>query len=152
MDDRVHDENKLSMRYRLITTPNTESTVDNTIKQHYYDRNVFLSLLLTDHWLYEICSLAMGIICFVCVIALLKIYDGKERPQWTDNITLNTVLSWLSTFWQASLVMPVAAGISQLCWVWCAEKTKPLRDVCYYDAASRGPWGSLLLLYRLKEM
>lgn len=152
MDDRAQDENKLSMRYRLITAPNTDSTVDNIVKQHYHDRDIFLSLLLTDHWLYEICSLFMGITCFVCVIALLKIHDRKESPQWTDDITLNTVLSWLSTFWQACLVMPVAAGIGQLCWVWYVEKTNPLRGVCYYDAASGGPWGSLLLLYGLKEM
>jgi len=47
-------------------------------------------------------------------------------------------------------MITVAACISQLCWVWFNGKARPLQDVCYYDAASRGPLGSLLLLYRLK--
>jgi hypothetical protein len=46
--------------------------------------------------------------------------------------------------------MPVAECINQLTWVWFGHKARPLEDAVYYDSASRGPLGSLKLLFRLR--
>ncbi|EKG16900.1 hypothetical protein MPH_05881 [Macrophomina phaseolina MS6] len=48
------------------------------------------------------------------------------------------------------MMMPIAEGISQLKWYWFNEP-QPLIDLDRFDTASRGPWGSLLLLFHTRK-
>ncbi|TVY21498.1 hypothetical protein LARI1_G002287 [Lachnellula arida] len=65
------------------------------------------------------------------------------------NITLNAIISIISTAFRAALLTPVAQSVSQFCWV-SFTRPRSLQDVVYYDSASRGPFGSLRLLFRLR--
>lgn len=53
-------------------------------------------------------------------------------------------------------MFPVSGAISQAMWIWFSNKKKngssnsQLGDVEIFDGASRGAWGSILLLWRLK--
>jgi hypothetical protein len=106
-------------------------------------------------------SLTWAIVCLVLAtasllsfMALLRVYDKKESPEWSltfVGFTFNTIVSIVSTLFRASLLMPVAQSISQLCWTWYAQP-RSLIDICYYDSASRGPLGSVRLLLRLRFM
>jgi hypothetical protein len=109
-----------------------------------------LSAFHPDIWLYEMLSLLIAMAAFACVVVVLRKYENKPSPQWPSGITLNSVVSWIATIFRTCLLMPVAECISQLSWVWFSQKTRPLDDTCYYDSASRGPLGSLKLLFRLK--
>ncbi|KAF2805532.1 uncharacterized protein BDZ99DRAFT_501742 [Mytilinidion resinicola] len=102
--------------------------------------------------LYEILSLLVSAASLAILIAVLSKYDNKPTPKWSLGplgITLNAIVSILSTVFRGSLLMPVAQSISQFCWIWYTQP-RPLRDVCDYDAASRGPLGSIRLLFRLR--
>jgi Protein of unknown function (DUF3176) len=46
--------------------------------------------------------------------------------------------------------MPVCACLSRLKWLWYTRKVKSLQDFQTFDMASRGPWGAIQLLFRLK--
>ena len=54
------------------------------------------------------------IILLLIGIVILKIYDGRQLPNWPYGIMLNTVISILSVFLSVSMIVAVAAGISQL--------------------------------------
>lgn len=45
-----------------------------------------------------------------------------------------------------ALALTLNVGISQLKWIWFSRRSQSLADVEIYDRASRGPWGSFLLI------
>lgn len=107
-----------------------------------------------QHLLWEIFSLVLATLCLVALVALLYKYNNRENPQWSLDhvgITLNAIVSIISTTFRASLLMPVGQSIAQFGWIWYTQP-RPLRDICYYHAASRGPLGSISLLFKLRFM
>ncbi|TPX18340.1 uncharacterized protein E0L32_011751 [Thyridium curvatum] len=98
-------------------------------------------------WWTEILSICISIGSFVGMIATLASYNGRTISGWRLPVTINAVVSILSTAFKSSMVLPVAEGISQLKWVWFASGERSLSDMETFDMASRGPWGSSLLLF-----
>lgn len=109
-----------------------------------------VSTFHTEGWLWEILSLATACTSLGGFMFLLRQYDNQASPQWPSGLSLNTVVSVISTIFRISVLVPVAAGISQMGWVWLARKERRLDDISCFDAASRGPWGCLRLVYRTK--
>ncbi|KFY10144.1 hypothetical protein V492_05157 [Pseudogymnoascus sp. VKM F-4246] len=109
-------------------------------------------LLITDWWLLEIVSFVISMASLMATIIILAKYEGKPIYNWPYKITLNTVIAVLATVAQVSLMVPVTSSVSQLKWLWFNEKPRPLVDFETIDSASRGPWGSLLLLGRLRSL
>ena len=71
-----------------------------------------------DWWLAELLSAFIGIVAIVALYILLNHYHNREAPLgntvFSVNITLNTLISILSTISKAALLLPVSACISQL--------------------------------------
>jgi hypothetical protein len=103
-----------------------------------------------EGWLWEILSLVTACASLGVFMSLLQQYDNQVRPHWTFGMSLNTVVSAVSTVFRISVLVPVTTGISQMGWVWLARRERRLDDISCFDAASRGPWGSLHLVYRTK--
>ena len=105
-------------------------------------------------WAFELAAITFSIICFISLVVLLGVSRGKEQRFWLDgHITLNGLVALIATFTRASIMVSVAASISQLKWSRLANdpagsKLCPLGDIGRYDSASRGPWGSFKLLIK----
>ncbi|KLO85054.1 Uncharacterized protein LW93_6006 [Fusarium fujikuroi] len=99
-------------------------------------------------WWQEIawCVFAAGLL--VLLVVLLKTHDKKPAPEWF--VSLNAVVAAISTICRASMVIPVSEGLSQLKWNAFARSQRPLDDLKTFDQASRGPFGSLLLLSKTR--
>jgi len=66
-------------------------------------------------------------------------------------ITLNTFLAFFTSLAKVAYMTPIIEGLGQLKWTWfLSSRPKPLSDFQIIDDASRGAWGSLKLLVRLK--
>ena len=101
----------------------------------------------SDTWLWEILSILLSGVCFALTLVLLKIYDQRAPPQFIYGITLNALISILTTFSKSALLVVVAGAISQLKWRWFQNTNgKSVLDTQVFDDASRGPWGSAVLL------
>lgn len=111
-------------------------------------KRAFLSPLRRNDWLFEELGLFMAWASFVALGVLLLFFDGQRNPSWAAGITFNTVVSWLSTTFRISLLVPLSTCISQLSWISFTQKARSLQDVVFYDSASRGPMGSLRLIFR----
>jgi hypothetical protein len=98
-----------------------------------------------DSWFYEYVALVFSVGCLAVLVVVLGIYDGKETPQLPYNITLNALISILSTAAKSSLLFAVAGILGQIKWAWFTE-SRELSDMQTFDDATRGPWGALLLL------
>ncbi|KAI0594725.1 hypothetical protein F4775DRAFT_572768 [Biscogniauxia sp. FL1348] len=102
--------------------------------------------------MWEILSLILATITLIGLVVLLKTHEDKPTPEWSVGpwgVTLNAVLSIVSTIFRGSLLVPVAQSISQFGWIWYTQP-RSLEDLVYYSSASRGPLGSLRLLIKLR--
>ncbi|PLB49033.1 hypothetical protein P170DRAFT_357764 [Aspergillus steynii IBT 23096] len=108
---------------------------------------------LMDTWIWEITAMIFSTLCFVAIVAVLGAYDQKASPSFPKGLTLNTIVSILATGSKSSLLCMVGTSIGQLKWNWLqGSRRHLLYDLQSFDDASRGPWGSLLvLLHRPKK-
>ncbi|KAF6816732.1 hypothetical protein CPLU01_13787 [Colletotrichum plurivorum] len=96
-------------------------------------------------WWLEILSSLLALGSIIAIVIILSLHEGKPLPRWPALISVNSLVAVFTAIFKASVVMPVAEGISQLKWDWF-RRPKKLSDVVLFDDASRGPWGSLLLI------
>jgi hypothetical protein len=102
-------------------------------------------------WQWEFGAFIFSMGCFAAVVGVLASYNTRSLASWNFvfGITLNTLVAILSTLSRTALLVPVASCISQLKWIHLVTAPRSLRDVQVFDDASRGPWGSLELIWRL---
>jgi hypothetical protein len=122
-------------------------------------------------WTGEVLSLLLGVVMLISachlpppasrvtaanqshavIISVLAAADGRSPPQWPLGITLNTLLAFLAAVSKIAFMVPIAAGLGQLKWMWfSAGPARPLSDFEAFDDASRGAWGSVKLIIHNK--
>ncbi|KAI8626221.1 hypothetical protein F5Y19DRAFT_466598 [Xylariaceae sp. FL1651] len=106
--------------------------------------------LSSSWWWWEIASLVLCTISMGLVILLLVKINGLALQDWTFFLQPNSLLSVLTTVGKASMLVSVASCISQLKWDHFNTRERHLYHLELFDRASRGPWGSLMLLYGLR--
>lgn len=109
-----------------------------------------LSGNVLKRWLLEIISWLVSAICMGTIIGFLIFYQNKKIPNWPSSLTLNAFIAILSKISGAALILPVSEALGQLKWSWFQGHSKTMWDFEIFDNASRGPWGSFLLLIRTK--
>ena len=75
--------------------------------------------------------------------------DGRPLSYWKLPLQPNSLIAVFSTVAKSALLVPVTECISQLKWIHF-EKRHPLSQMQVYDDASRGPWGSVVFLRKVK--
>ncbi|KAJ5413806.1 hypothetical protein N7509_000433 [Penicillium cosmopolitanum] len=105
------------------------------------------SSITLDTWILEGASLGFSIACLMSIYGILFAYNGKPRPEFPYNVSLNAIVSVLATACKSSLIFVVGAGLSQLKWVWFQNRRK-LSSIQAFEDASRGPMGSISFLFR----
>lgn len=111
------------------------------------------AIFWTDWWSIEILTIFFTTACFVSLVIVLAIYDSKTVPQLPFDITFNAIISILATAIKSSLLLVLAAALGQCRWLWLRRSVPDdcnLYDIQLLDDASRGPWGSLILLRHLR--
>ncbi|KAG9254862.1 uncharacterized protein F5Z01DRAFT_654991 [Emericellopsis atlantica] len=101
-------------------------------------------------WAPEIGCILLAVGLFVALTVVLDRCNDKRLPQWPLGLTLNTAVALLATLCRSIIMLPVADAISQFKWNWFASGHHPIKDLYIFDQASRGPWGSLRLLGRMR--
>lgn len=74
----------------------------------------------------------------------------KDEPlrKWPHGLTIVAILSKVAS---AALILPISEAIGQLKWSWFnGKRSKDAFDFEIFDKASRGAWGSVLLLLRTR--
>lgn len=87
----------------------------------------------------------------VIIIVLWKV-DGKPIPKWKLGVSVNAFIAIFSGFAKSALLLPTAEALGQLKWNWFRSGERKMMDFEVMDSASRGPWGSMVLLGKTKGM
>ncbi|KAI3390999.1 hypothetical protein diail_8133 [Diaporthe ilicicola] len=104
----------------------------------------------TGSWVWEIVAMVFAIGAVASIIALLARYEGKSLPSWPYEITLNALIAVLTTVANAAMTVPLSSGLGQLKWDRMKNGHAPLADMEVLDEASRGAWGAINMLRRLR--
>ncbi|KAK5746363.1 hypothetical protein LTR17_000743 [Elasticomyces elasticus] len=114
------------------------------------DRSTRASLLRL--WWAELMAASFSLACIIVQAGLLRMLDDKPFGTWRlirTDVNPNTLISILATLNRSSLLLYVTQGIAQLKWPYFQRQSHRLSDVQVFDDASRGPLGSLYLLWSL---
>lgn len=102
---------------------------------------------LVNRWLIELWACAGSLLALIAIAVFLHNYDGRAQPDWPHNVTINSVLSWFTTLMKALMLVSVTSCLSQANWIHFTTTPHAFKDFLVYDSASRGPKGSLQLLW-----
>lgn len=102
-------------------------------------------------WTWELFAIAISASALISIAAVLIAYNGKTLAEWGAPIRPNTVISALSTLAKSSMLMVVGEGLGQLKWTYFEQRPHRLQDFEIFDGASRGPLGSLRLLWKINR-
>ncbi|EFQ91110.1 hypothetical protein PTT_12140 [Pyrenophora teres f. teres 0-1] len=128
----VHDQPSLDLPQRI----------EQKLAQYNASENI------CKRWLFEIASVATSAICMGAIIGLLHYLDNQSLSKWPLGLTIITILSKIAS---AALILPISEAIGQLKWTWFhGKKSRDAFDFEIFDKASRGAWGSVMLLCRTK--
>ncbi|KAJ5446849.1 hypothetical protein N7445_001670 [Penicillium cf. griseofulvum] len=108
------------------------------------------SVYSRSEWLLESVSsiLAMGLLIAIAVIFWYM--DNKPLSAWRASVSLNATVSILTTACTTALMHGVSTFIGQSKWLHFKNGPRKLEDLETFDGASRGVWGSILLLTTVK--
>ncbi|CCC10974.1 hypothetical protein SMACR_04203 [Sordaria macrospora] len=97
------------------------------------------------HWGWEMAALLLSCCSLVATITVLKLYDGTNVNSWKFYLSLSTTLSILSQVSRTSTAFALTSCIGQAKWNWFSKREDHLTTFTWFDAASRGPLGSVAL-------
>ncbi|KAK8110259.1 uncharacterized protein PG998_006716 [Apiospora kogelbergensis] len=135
---------------RLQKSKRSNSIASSLQVRDGYDTGLWhnFSYWATEMWFYDFCAWLISCYCFAGIVITLMVHRDQPIPEWPFNITINALVSALSTVMGSALLVPVSNAIGQSKWSWIQKDRRKLEDIAIYDDASRGPWGSLVFLQR----
>ncbi|KAK1831998.1 carboxylic ester hydrolase [Podospora conica] len=102
-------------------------------------------------WKLEIAGLVLALAAMAALVAVVMRFEGRPLAAWPSSaITLNAVVAVLVTVATGGMSVALASGMGQMKWVRFKQGRAPLSDLECFDEASRGAWGGLGLLFRMR--
>ncbi|KAI8938751.1 hypothetical protein NX059_004618 [Plenodomus lindquistii] len=102
-------------------------------------------------WWWELGAIITSLLAVVVILAMLFVMDRKPLSSWKLPIQINSLVAIFSTLARSALLLALADGISQLKWNHFERRDTTLNHLQTYDDASRGPWGSLMYLIKIRR-
>ncbi|KAF2155334.1 hypothetical protein K461DRAFT_292205 [Myriangium duriaei CBS 260.36] len=108
------------------------------------------SLFSPAEWLLELGTLLLSLALFVVLVVILWFVHDKPLSEWQFRISLNTVVSIMTTGCSAAMMHGVSEFIGLHKLLHFKQKPRKLADFERFDGASRGPWGSTRFIFGVK--
>jgi hypothetical protein len=137
--------------YAFLGAAGSSSDLDsqnNSIKSQGYAKISRQSFFRS--WWLEIGATLLSVAAFISVLGVLVSQNGKPLTNWSfAAASVNSVAATLGTLSRVTAEFAVAACLGQQKWNQLHKQPQLLQVFEKFDASSRGPWGSLKLLYSL---
>ncbi|KAL7919833.1 hypothetical protein ACQKWADRAFT_300186 [Trichoderma austrokoningii] len=102
---------------------------------------------LSTTWWMEILTICISTGFMVGLVAILASFQNRLTTEWTFFISINAVVAIVITAARATLLATVSVCLSQEKWSHFNSRARRLRDLNIIDRASRGPLGSIQMLF-----
>lgn len=104
---------------------------------------------IVKSWWKEILTWLLATVALLTIVVLLAAFDGKLVRQWHSRVSINTMIAVLAQVEVSALMVSVQASLGQLKWIWFQQQ-RPLVGMETFDSATRGPEGSVKLLWKMR--
>ncbi|KAH7202871.1 uncharacterized protein BKA55DRAFT_531338 [Fusarium redolens] len=123
--------------------------LDHTRESSRKNRYVRHGTFSTYGWGLELLSSFTTLALFAGMVAIFCSMSNKPYSEWPLSISINTTIAILSTACTAAMMHNVSAFIGQLKWLHFKRSSRSVYNVERFDEASRGPYGAILLIFRV---
>jgi hypothetical protein len=154
----VDEKQQSSTETRPVDAESNPSTSpEGGSKPSFKDR--LKGIVGTWYYAWEVFGVVASACAIIAIVIVVYRYNGRQAPNWTApvpgrtepfRLTLNSLLSILSTFGSICAMIPVTKCLGQLKYLWFMEKDRTLADLETFDSASRGKVGSAQLMWKLR--
>lgn len=103
-----------------------------------------------NEWLLESISSIVALGLLIGIAIIFWYMDNKPLSAWRGRVSLNATISILTTACTTALMHGVSTFIGQLKWLHFKNGPRKLAEFETFDGASRGVWGSILMLTTVK--
>ncbi|OTA66823.1 hypothetical protein K449DRAFT_325679 [Hypoxylon sp. EC38] len=104
---------------------------------------------LANIWWLEGISFLLVVVMVGALVGTVQPYQGQPLPRWPYSLSINTIVAFYTEVMRAAMILVLGQCLSQLKWSWFT-RPRPLHHMEHYDNASRGPWGSVGLLWAIR--
>ncbi|KAJ8129133.1 hypothetical protein O1611_g4497 [Lasiodiplodia mahajangana] len=139
-----------SFRGGLFSSTNTDSESDDPSSCYKGNTALRLEQWVADYWIWELASWLLSTVFLASVIVTLSLHQNQPLPEWPFGITINALISILSSLSSSALIVVISSIMEQGGWVALLSAKRPLLQLELYDAASRGPLGSFSFLLQTR--
>ncbi|KAK1773986.1 hypothetical protein QBC45DRAFT_459946 [Copromyces sp. CBS 386.78] len=101
-------------------------------------------------WFWELAGMTLSCLSLLSTLGILYFFDGKPLESWPLYFSLGTIISTLAQISRTSLAFAITPCLGQAKWNWFSQREDNVLVFRTFDEASRGPLGSLQLLWKLK--
>jgi hypothetical protein len=136
-----------------VTITSRSSTQNSSIWSiSKYSKDHRPATIFLISWWTEIAALLMSLCSFIVAIAVIASQNGKPLDTWRFAAPINAVLSTLGTISRSTLAYAISASIGQQKWNWFLKRKDRLSTFTRFDEASRGPLGSIKLIWQVRKL
>ena len=142
----------LSSSYELTSVHDVETEAEEPMvshEPHKADNQSHPSTFSQYAWGLEILSASASLVLFVGMVVIFCTMQEQPVSRWPFSISVNAAIAVLSTACTAAMMHNVSAFIGQLKWLYLKAGPRQLDRVQTFDEASRGPYGSILFLFKV---
>ncbi|KAH8714832.1 hypothetical protein GQ44DRAFT_624959 [Phaeosphaeriaceae sp. PMI808] len=139
LDSHITHVSALQPHREEKSTKSAQGTCDSSANTHFPLRT----------WWKEWALVVLSLGFLIAIIVIFRIYNGRTQPNWRLGLNLNTVIALLATLLRSSLVTSTVIGQAKWCW---QHRRRPVQHLAYFDEASRGPLGALLLCFKIPAL
>ena len=107
----------------------------------------YLSDILEDTWLLQGLAVSGSILLIGMLVGLLIRFDNTPILEW-NGVSLNVVVALIATILKSLVIFTVSDCLGQAKWIWLSWKQRSLNDFALIDQGSRGPLGSIKMLWQ----
>jgi hypothetical protein len=104
------------------------------------------SVRAPSEWLLESISVFLGLGLLIAIAIIFWYMNNKRLNAWNSRVSLNATISILTTACTTALMHSVSSFIGQSKRLHFKDEPRKLAHLELFDGASRGVWGSILLL------
>lgn len=108
-----------------------------------------IHLRLASTWWMEIITMSISLGCMTVLIYILMRFQNRLLTEWSFFISINATVAVAITAARATLLAAISVCLSQEKWTRFTKRDCRLQDFAIIDTASRGPLGSLQMLYKI---
>ncbi|EHK45371.1 hypothetical protein TRIATDRAFT_174938, partial [Trichoderma atroviride IMI 206040] len=98
-------------------------------------------------WWMEVLTIFISTGFMIGLLAILASFQNRLTTEWTFFISINAVVAIVITAARATLLATVSVCLSQEKWNHFNNRARRLQDLNIIDRASRGPLGSIQMLF-----